>query len=70
MVAPAGTPPQIIERVHAAAVKALHTAEMKEKLATDGAEPAGSTPAEFAALIKSELEKWTRVARAANIEPQ
>jgi tripartite-type tricarboxylate transporter receptor subunit TctC len=70
MVAPAGTPPQIIERVHAAAIKALHTAEMKEKLATDGAEPAGSTSAEFAALIKSELEKWTRVARAANIEPQ
>jgi tripartite-type tricarboxylate transporter receptor subunit TctC len=43
---------------------------MKEKLALDGAQPVGSTPAEFAALIRSELEKWTRVARAAEIPPQ
>jgi len=70
MVVPAGTPAPIIERLNAAALKALRTAEMKEKLASDGAEPAGSTPAEFAALIKSELEKWAKVAREANIEPQ
>jgi hypothetical protein len=36
----------------------------------DGAEPVGTTPAEFAAHIKSELEKWTNVARVAKIEPQ
>jgi len=49
---------------------ALKTEEMKEKLASDGAEPAGSTPEAFAALITSELEKWAKVARAAKIEPQ
>jgi tripartite-type tricarboxylate transporter receptor subunit TctC len=70
LVAPARTPREITERLHEAAIKALRTTEMKEKLASDGAEPAGSTSAEFAALIKSELEKWTKVARAANIEPQ
>jgi tripartite-type tricarboxylate transporter receptor subunit TctC len=43
---------------------------MKERLAVDGAEPQGSTPEEFAALIASELEKWGRVTRAAGIEPQ
>jgi len=43
---------------------------MKERLAADGAEPQGSTPEEFGALIRSELDKWTRVARAAGIEPQ
>jgi tripartite-type tricarboxylate transporter receptor subunit TctC len=43
---------------------------MREKLALDGAQPVGSSPAEFGALIKSELEKWARVARAAGIEPQ
>ena len=43
---------------------------MKEKLALDGAQPVGSSPSEFAVLIASELEKWTRVARAAGIEPQ
>ena len=63
--APAGTPPDIIKRVHAEAVQALKTAEMKEKLAADGAEPVGSTPEELGALVKNEIEKWGKVARAA-----
>jgi tripartite-type tricarboxylate transporter receptor subunit TctC len=70
MAAPAGTPAPVIARLNAEAVKALQSDEMKEKLALDGAQPVGSTPAEFAALIRSELEKWTRVARAAEIPPQ
>jgi tripartite-type tricarboxylate transporter receptor subunit TctC len=70
LLAPAGTSPEIIALLRAEAVKVLHTGDMKEKLASDGAEPVGSTPAEFAALIKSELEKWTNVARVAKIEPQ
>jgi tripartite-type tricarboxylate transporter receptor subunit TctC len=70
LVAPAGTPPAIIARLNAEALKALRSDEMKERLALDGAEPVGSTAAEFGALIRSELEKWGRVARSANIEPQ
>jgi tripartite-type tricarboxylate transporter receptor subunit TctC len=70
MVAPAGTPAPVIARLHGEAVKALQSDDMKEKLALDGAQPVGSSPAEFAALIRSELEKWTRVARAAEIPPQ
>ncbi|HEY6601043.1 MAG TPA: tripartite tricarboxylate transporter substrate binding protein [Xanthobacteraceae bacterium] len=70
LVAPAGTPPEIIARLHAEATKALETQEMKDKLAGDGAEPVGTTPGEFAAHIKGELEKWAGVARAAHIEPQ
>jgi tripartite-type tricarboxylate transporter receptor subunit TctC len=70
LVAPAKTPRAIIMRIHAAAMLALKTEEMKEKLAQDGAEPEGTTPESFAALIKSELEKWGKVAREANIEPQ
>jgi tripartite-type tricarboxylate transporter receptor subunit TctC len=70
IVVPAGTPPQIIARLHAEAAKALQSDEMKEKLALDGAQPVGSTPAQFAALIRRELEKWTRVVRAAGIELQ
>ena len=58
LVAPAGTPPDIIARLHAEATQALKTQEMKDKLAGDGAEPVGTTPAEFAAHIKSELAKW------------
>jgi tripartite-type tricarboxylate transporter receptor subunit TctC len=70
MVAPAGTPAPVVARLNAEAVKALQSDDMKEKLALDGAQPVGSSPAEFAALIRSELEKWARVARAAGIEPQ
>ena len=70
LVAPAGTPAPVIARLNAEAVKALHSDEMKQKLALDGAQPVGSTPAELGALIRSELEKWTRVARAARIEAQ
>jgi len=70
LLAPAGTPAAVISRLNAEAIKALSTEEMKERLAADGAEPVGSTPSEFAALIRDELEKWTRVARAAGIEPQ
>ena len=70
LVAPAGTPPEIVARIHAQALKALRSQDVKDKLATDGAEPVGSTPAEFAAHIKEELEKWTKVATASGIEPQ
>ena len=70
MVAPAGTPAPVVARLNAEAVRALQSDEMKEKLALDGAQPVGSSPAEFAALIRSELDKWTRVARAAKIEQQ
>jgi tripartite-type tricarboxylate transporter receptor subunit TctC len=70
LLAPAGTPQDIITRLHREAMQALKTPEMKEKLAADGAEPVGSTPAELAALVRNELDKWTKVARAANIQPQ
>jgi len=70
LVAPAGTPAPVIARLNAEAVKALQSDEMREKLALDGAQPVGSSPAEFGSLIKSELEKWTRVARAAGIDQQ
>jgi tripartite-type tricarboxylate transporter receptor subunit TctC len=57
-------------RIHGAAMIALKTDEMKEKLAQDGAEPEGTTPESFGALIKSELEKWAKVAKEAKIEAQ
>jgi tripartite-type tricarboxylate transporter receptor subunit TctC len=49
---------------------ALAMPEMREKLASDGAVPVGTSPEEFAMHIRNELEKWTMVARAAKIEPQ
>jgi tripartite-type tricarboxylate transporter receptor subunit TctC len=69
-LAPAGTPAAIITQIHAESMKALNSAEMKEKLANDGAEPSPTTPEAFAAHIRDELEKWRKVAKAAGIEPQ
>jgi tripartite-type tricarboxylate transporter receptor subunit TctC len=70
LLAPAGTPAAILERVHAEALVALRSPDIKARLAADGAEPLGTTPAEFAAYIKRELDKWARVRDAAHIERQ
>jgi tripartite-type tricarboxylate transporter receptor subunit TctC len=70
LLAPAGTPTPIVARLHTETAQALKLPEVKERLAADGAEPVGGTPAEFAMLIKSEIEKWAKVARTANIQPE
>ncbi len=70
MLAPAGTPKAVIDRINAEAVKALHTPEMKEKLETLGAEPFTMAPAEFDAFIKSETAHMAEVVKAAHIQVQ
>ena len=70
VLAPAGTPPQIVARLHDGIVRALRDAEVGKRLAADGAEALGSSPEEFAAFIKSESEKWAKVASAAGIKPE
>jgi tripartite-type tricarboxylate transporter receptor subunit TctC len=70
LLAPAGTPPAAVDKLHKEFATALRAPEVIERLAQDGAEPVGSTPAEFAAMIKSEMEKWAAVARAANIQAE
>lgn len=64
LFAPAKTPPEIIGRLHAAAVKALAAPDVREKLTAQGAEAVGSTPEQFRAYIKAEIDKWGPVARA------
>jgi tripartite-type tricarboxylate transporter receptor subunit TctC len=68
MVAPATTPPAIIAKLHKAAVDAMKSPGVKEKLASQGATLVGDTPEEFAAFIKSEIVKWTKVVREANVK--
>ena len=70
MLAPAGTPKAVIDRINAEAVKALHTPEMREKLQTLGAEPFTMAPAEFDAFIKSETAHMAEVVKAAHIQVQ
>jgi tripartite-type tricarboxylate transporter receptor subunit TctC len=68
VLAPAGTPPLVIAKVQAAIAEALRTQDVRDRLAQDGAEPIGGASEDFAALIKSDLEKWARIAKAANIQ--
>ncbi len=70
VLAPAGTPTPIINKLQTTIAEGMNAPEMKARLATDGAEAVGSTPAAFALLINEEMEKWTAVAKAANIQPE
>ncbi|MCE2947887.1 MAG: tripartite tricarboxylate transporter substrate binding protein [Betaproteobacteria bacterium] len=67
LLAPSRTPRPVIDRVHAEAARAVNSAEMKTLLATEGAEPVGSTPAQFAAQISTEIARWAQVVKAAGI---
>ena len=64
LVAPAGTPPEIIAKLHDAAVKALHDPGVQESLGRLGVDIVGDTPKEFAAYIAAEIPKWTAIVKA------
>ena len=64
LLAPAGTPPEIVNRIQQEVAKSLSTPAIKEKMVAQGAIPSGNTPAEFAKLIESEHEKWAKVVKA------
>lgn len=68
ILAPAGTPPDIIALLHREIVKALALPEMKEQLAKLGYDLVASTPEQFAARITFEIDLWAKVIRAANIK--
>jgi tripartite-type tricarboxylate transporter receptor subunit TctC len=64
LLAPAGTPAEIVSRIQQETAKALATPAMRERLQAQGAIPSGNTPAEFARLIDEETKKWARVVKA------
>lgn len=64
LLAPAGTSPEIVNRIQQEVAKALATPAVKEKLVAQGAIPSGNSPAEFAKLIDSEHTKWAKVVKA------
>jgi tripartite-type tricarboxylate transporter receptor subunit TctC len=64
LLAPAGTPPDVVSRVQQETAKALATPAMKERLLAQGAIPSGNTPQQFAQLIEREIRKWAPVVKA------
>jgi tripartite-type tricarboxylate transporter receptor subunit TctC len=70
LMAPAGTPKPIIDRLHGLIATALKTPELQKMLAAQGAEPSGSTPEEFAAEITREFAVWRDVVKSTGIKIQ
>ena len=67
VLAPAATSQEIINRLNGGIARVMRSPDMKDRLAGEGAEPTSSTPAEFAAFIKTEIAKWGKVVREAGI---
>ncbi len=68
VLAPANTPRDIIAKLHAGTVRALQDPAIKERFVSDGGETVGSTPEEFAAVIRADLKKWSKVVKDAGIK--
>ena len=69
LVAPAGTPSDIVNRLNAEVVAGLKSPDLNERLTREGADPVGNSPAEFSKYMQSEIDKWRKVIRAAGIQP-
>jgi tripartite-type tricarboxylate transporter receptor subunit TctC len=70
LLAPAGTPKAIVAQLSAESARILKLPDVSKRISELGAEPVGSTPEEFAALIHSEIAKWAKVIKDANVELQ
>jgi tripartite-type tricarboxylate transporter receptor subunit TctC len=68
MLAPAATPPAAIERLNKELNAALKSPDVVEKLSTQAVEPHHTSPEQFAALIRSELSKWSKVISTSGVK--
>ena len=69
LAAPRGTPIEILRRVREVSGNALNTREIRDNIESTGSQIIFNTPTEFEARVRSDIEKWTSVARSANIKP-
>jgi tripartite-type tricarboxylate transporter receptor subunit TctC len=70
VLAPAGTPKAVIDRIHAVLSRPLTNPDTRKQMEAVGYEVAGEGPGEYSAFIRDETEKWARVAKAAGIQPE
>ena len=67
MFAPAGTPKSIVDKLSSEVVRMVKAPDIREKIERDGSDPVGTTPEEFSVRVSSEIEKWTKVIKAAGM---
>jgi tripartite-type tricarboxylate transporter receptor subunit TctC len=65
--APAATRPDVVAKINSELLALLKTPAMRERMAREGADPVGSTPQQFSQRVASEVEKWSKVAKAAGL---
>jgi len=70
MFGPAGMPKPVLAKINAEVIRVLNAPEARKVLEGDGADVVGSTPEQFGAVLKAEIAKWTKVAKAANIKAE
>jgi tripartite-type tricarboxylate transporter receptor subunit TctC len=66
-MAPAGIPKNVVEKLHAEIVKAMRSPEVLSRLTAEGAQVVASTPQEYAARIRTDIDKWAKVIKQAGI---
>ena len=66
---PAGTPAAVVGRLHEEFVRALQSAQARTALERDGAEPVGTTPAAFSAILTADVEKYAKLVRSSGAKP-
>jgi tripartite-type tricarboxylate transporter receptor subunit TctC len=70
ILAPAGTPKPVIDRLNRELVKVVRSPEFSQVMTNEGATPVGNTPAEFDAVIRADVKKWAKVIKDAGIRPE
>jgi tripartite-type tricarboxylate transporter receptor subunit TctC len=70
LAVPKGTPPEIVNRIHAETVKALADPGLRERIQQQGAEPGGMPPEQYAKFVREETVRWSGLARAAGVKPE
>lgn len=68
LFAPAGTPPAVVRRLQGEIAKIVRIPEIHERMTAMGIDPIGGTPEELAVQLKSDLDRWTRVAKSAGVK--
>ena len=70
LLAPAGTPPRIIDKLHQEIVKVVRSPDFVKMLTGEGAIAVGNTPAEFDAIIRADIAKWAKIIKESGISTQ
>jgi tripartite-type tricarboxylate transporter receptor subunit TctC len=70
VLVPAGTPKDLVTRLHSESVRALGRPDVKERFGTTDLVPAGTSPEQFGNYVRSEIAKWGKLVKASNLRPE